>query len=170
MSIAARPLNPLRWIGLPLVQAMAATVLFAAPIKLWGLQPPEPVFALVPTFAWPVIRPSIAAPFAVLLMGLLLDIFWGGPLGLWALSLLIAYGVALAGRNMMAGQSTPVMWAWYVAICAIAFAAAYLFSMLDSGGQASFVAVGWQFLATIVLYPFAHWLIERFEDADVRFR
>ena len=35
---------------------------------------------------------------------------------------------------------------------------------------ASFIAVGWQFLATIVLYPFAHWLIERFEDADVRFR
>jgi rod shape-determining protein MreD len=30
--------------------------------------------------------------------------------------------------------------------------------------------VCWQFLATAALYPFAHRLIERFEDADVRFR
>ena len=32
------------------------------------------------------------------------------------------------------------------------------------------VAMGWQFLATIVLYPFAQRLIDLFEDADVRFR
>jgi rod shape-determining protein MreD len=31
-------------------------------------------------------------------------------------------------------------------------------------------AVAWQYLATILLYPFSHRLIERFEDADVRFR
>ena len=28
----------------------------------------------------------------------------------------------------------------------------------------------WQFLASLVLFPFAHRLIERFDDADVRFR
>jgi rod shape-determining protein MreD len=32
------------------------------------------------------------------------------------------------------------------------------------------IAVGWQFLVTAALYPFAHILIERYEDADVRFR
>jgi len=32
------------------------------------------------------------------------------------------------------------------------------------------VGVAWQFLATAILYPFAHRLIDRFEDADVRFR
>lgn len=170
MSLAARPLNPLLWIGLPMIQALALIVLFAIPLRVFGLSLPEPVFVLVPTFAWPVIRPSITAPFAVLGMGLMLDIFWGAPVGLWGLSLLVAYGVVLAGRSWMVGQSTPVMWAWYVAICGVAFGSAYLFSMLDSGGEASFIAVGWQFLATIVLYPFAHWLIERFEDADVRFR
>lgn len=170
MSLAARPLNPLRWIGLPLLQGLVLTILFAVPLKVFGLQLPEPVWALIPTFAWPIIRPSIVAPFAVLGMGLFMDVFWGAPVGLWGLSLLVAYAVVLFGRSWMAGQSTPVMWAWYVAVCAAAFGAAYLFSMLDSGGRASPIAVGWQFLATIVLYPFAHWLIDRFEDADVRFR
>ena len=28
----------------------------------------------------------------------------------------------------------------------------------------------WQFVATILLYPFSQRLIDRFEDADVRFR
>jgi rod shape-determining protein MreD len=42
--------------------------------------------------------------------------------------------------------------------------------MLDAKGMPSLVSVGWQFLATILLYPFTHRLIEMFEDADVRFR
>jgi rod shape-determining protein MreD len=31
-------------------------------------------------------------------------------------------------------------------------------------------SLGWQYLATLILYPFAHRLIDMFEDADVRFR
>jgi rod shape-determining protein MreD len=38
------------------------------------------------------------------------------------------------------------------------------------GARPSLLALGWQYLATLILYPFAHRLIERYEDADVRFR
>ena len=41
---------------------------------------------------------------------------------------------------------------------------------LRAGSFPDPLSVGWQFLATILLYPFSHRLIERFEDADVRFR
>jgi rod shape-determining protein MreD len=117
-----------------------------------------------------VIRPSVLAPFAVLLMGLFLDYFWGGPIGLWALCLLVAYGVSLAGRTMMAGQSRAILWAWYGMVTGAAMLLGYLFVMLDVKSTPGLVGVGWQYLATIVLYPFAHRLIEMFEDADVRFR
>jgi rod shape-determining protein MreD len=103
-------------------------------------------------------------------MGLFLDIFWGGPIGLWALCLLIAYGMALAGRSMMAGQNRAVVWAWYGMVTATAMLAGYLFVMLDSKSTPGLVPIGWQFLATFLLYPFAHRLIDLFEDADVRFR
>jgi rod shape-determining protein MreD len=46
----------------------------------------------------------------------------------------------------------------------------YMIVMLDSQSTPSVIAVAWQFLATIVLYPFAQRLIDLFEDADVRFR
>lgn len=166
----ARSLEPWRWLGVPMVQVLAATILFGIPLRIWGLRLPEPVFPLAVVFAWAVIRPSILAPLLVLVMGLFLDYFWGGPLGMWALCLLIAYGVVLAGRNMMAGQSRAILWAWYGVVVATAMLAGYLFAMLDAKSQPSLLAVGWQYLATVILYPFAHRLIDMFEDADVRFR
>jgi len=150
--------------------AIAATVVIAAPLRVLTLALPEPIFPMVLAFAWAVIRPSILAPFAILVAGLFLDIFWGGPLGLWALCLLIAYGAALTGRSMMAGQNRIILWAWYALITATAMVAGYLFVMLDSRSSPGLAPMAWQFLATIVLYPFAQRLIDLFEDADVRFR
>lgn len=167
---AARPLQPWRWLGVPMVQALAATVLFGLPLRAFGLQLPEPIFPMAAVFAWAVIRPSVLAPFGVLTMGLFLDLYWGGPLGLWALCLLIAYGAALAGRSIVAGQNRAILWVWYGVVTATAMVAGYLFVMLDSKSTPGLVPMAWQFLATIVLYPFAERLIDLFEDADVRFR
>jgi len=99
-----------------------------------------------------------------------MDLLWGGPLGLWALCLLIVYGIVLAGRNMTAGQSRTMMWVWHGVVTAIAQLSGYLFIMLDNKAMSSLTAVGWQYLATVVLFPFAYRLIDMFEDADVRFR
>jgi len=167
---AARPLEPWRWLGVPMLQALVATVLFGIPLRLYGLQLPQPVFPMVLAFAWAVIRPSILAPFGVLAMGLFLDFFWGGPLGLWAICLLIAYGGALSARSIMASQGRLILWAWYGLATASAMVAGYLFVMLDSKSTPGVIPLAWQFLATIVLYPFAQRLIDLFEDADVRFR
>ncbi|HKR90058.1 MAG TPA: hypothetical protein VJS38_17965 [Phenylobacterium sp.] len=167
---AVRSLDPTRWLGVPLIQVVVATILFGIPIRLWGLQLPEPLFAMPAVFAWAVIRPSVLAPIGVLIMGLFMDLFWGGSMGLWALCLLLAYGILLGGRSMMAGQSRTMLWIWYGIVTAIAQLSGYLFIMLDNRATPSLVPVGWQFLSTVVLFPFAYRLIDMFEDADVRFR
>ena len=169
-SGGARPLAPWRWLGGPMLAAMAASLLLAVPLRFWGLSLPEPVFALPVAFAWAVIRPSMLAPLGVMIMGLFLDLLWGSPIGFWAVSLLLAYGVVLGGRTMLAGQGQLMMWVWYGAATALAMGAGYLFTMLDTQNAPDPRSVGWQFLATVVLYPFADRLIDRFEDADVRFR
>jgi len=169
-SSTARGLAPWRWLGVPMLQVMAASLLFALPLRFWGLGLPEPVFALPVAFAWAVIRPSMLGPLAVMVLGVFLDLLWGSPLGFWAVCLLLPYGVVLAGRTMLAGQSQVMMWVWYAAATALALGAGYLFTMLDTQNSPDPITVGWQFLATVVLYPFADRLIDRFEDADVRFR
>ncbi len=149
---------------------IGATLLLGAPLRVFGLALPEPVFAMVLAFAWAVIRPSIMGPFALLAIGLFTDLFYGSPVGLWTLSLLLAYFVALLARSLMAGQSARVLWGWYAALTAVAFGCAYLITVMDAQITPSLTATGLQFAITIALFPAAHRLIDRFEDADVRFR
>lgn len=167
---AARSLEPWRWIGVPMLQVLGATVLFGAPIQVFGLHLPEPVFPMAAVFAWAVIRPSILAPMAIVIMGLALDIFWGGPLGLWALCFLIAYGLLLGGRSMLAGQGRVALWAWYAVVTAVAMGVGFLIIGMRDKAFPGLSAMGFQYLATIILYPYAQRLIDMFEDADVRFR
>ena len=51
-----------------MLQVIFWTLIFAIPFRVFSLQLPEPVFCMVPVFAWAVIRPSILAPFAILLL------------------------------------------------------------------------------------------------------
>ena len=166
----AQPMTPWRWLGVPMLQVIAATLVFALPLRFWGYGLPEPVFAMPAVFAWAVIRPSMLAPVAVLVLGVFLDFLWNTPTAFWAVCLLLPYGVVLAGRAMLAGQSQLMMWVWYAASTALTLGAGYLFTMLDAQNAPDPISVGFQFLATVVLYPFADRLIDRFEDADVRFR
>ena len=170
MKPGAERLDNWRWIGAPTLMCVLATLLFAAPIRVFGLQLPEPVFPMAPVFAWAVLRPSILTPFALLGLGLFLDMVWGSPAGLWSLSLIAAYVTVLVSRNMMSGQSRTMMWIWFAAACAVAVGLAYLATTWDSGVAPNLLTTLWQLLPTMMLYPFSHRLIERFEDADPRFR
>lgn len=167
---ASQTLQPWRWLGLPALAVILATLLLAAPFRLFGLGLPEPVFALAPAFAWAVIRPSILGPLMLLVLGLFQDLFWGGPLGIWTLALIAAYGLALSGRSLMAGQGGVVMGAWYAAACCLAYGVAYVFATITAHEQPNLFGVIWQLLWTIGLYPVVYWLTDQFEDADVRFR
>ena len=170
MSLTAARLDPFRWLGLPMLACIVAALLLAAPVRVFGLRLPEPVWAMVPAFAWAVIRPSFLAPFAVLVMGLFYDAFWGGPLGLWVLSLMLVYAGVVLARSILVGQSKLIMWLWYAGMTAVAMGAGYLFCMIATATAPNPMSVLWQYLVTAALYPLADRLIERFEDADVRFR
>jgi rod shape-determining protein MreD len=167
---AAKGLNPIAWLGAPMFACALATVLFDVPLRIFGLQLPQPVFPLAPAFAWALIRPSVLPPFAILVMGLFLDVFWGGPQGLWPLCLLATYAAVLSVRRLLLSQDFLVMWASYAAACAFSFAVGCGLMTMDAGAPPNLIAVAVQFGATLVIFPFAHQLVARYEDADVRFR
>lgn len=167
---AVRVVGPTQWIIYPALVVLAATLLLGTPIELFGLKLPEPVLPMVLAFAWPLIRPSMAAPAALLVTGLFLDLFWGGPVGLWPLCLLGVYGAVLASRNLLAGQETRVLFGWYALATLGAFLMAYLIVTVRAGNAPSLLALLGQVLPTLLAFPAAAWLIERFDDTDVRFR
>jgi rod shape-determining protein MreD len=166
----ARALNPGAWLFAPALACLLASLLLAAPLRVFGLALPEPVFAVLLAFSWALLRPSLLAPFALLGTGLLLDLLWGAPLGLWALSLLLTYAAVLTTRPLISGQSPLVTFFWYVGATLFAFACAYVFTMLDARVRPSLWAVGSQVLFTALLYPVVGRVIDRLGEADVRYR
>jgi rod shape-determining protein MreD len=167
---AARPMNPLGWLGVPMLLCVAATMVLATPLRIFGLALPEPVFPLAAAFAWALIRPSLLTPFALLALGLFLDLFWWGPLGLWPLCLLASYAAVLAVRRLITGNDYLFVWAWYAASVAVAFGVGFVVATITAGAPPNLLALGSQYFWTVALFPFAHRLIRRYEDADVRFR
>jgi rod shape-determining protein MreD len=167
---AVRVVGPTQWIIYPALAVLAATLLLGTPIEVFGLKLPEPVLPMVLAFAWPLIRPSMAAPATLLVIGLFLDLFWGGPVGLWPLCLLVVYGGVLAARNLLVGQELRVLFGWYALATFGAFLLAYLIVTLRAGNAPSILALLGQMLPTLLAFIGAAWLIDRFDDTDVRFR
>jgi rod shape-determining protein MreD len=169
---STRPLSPIGWLGAPMLLAMLATLVLSTPtpIRLFGFGLPQPVFGLALAFAWALIRPSVLPPFALLILGLFLDVLWDGPQGLWPLCLLSTYAAVLLLRPLITGQDFVVMWVIYAAAIGLAFGVGFTLMAMDTGGALSLAAIGWQYLWTLLLFPFAYRLFERYEDADVRFR
>lgn len=160
----------MQWIGYPALVAIGLTILLAVPLRIAGLSLPEPVLPLVLAFAWPLIRPSILGPVVLFFLGLFLDFFWGGAAGLWPLALLATYGFVLVASRFMAGQATVILFILYVSAICLAFFLAHMVMTVKTGNAASLIAVVGQLLPTLLLFPVADWLIQTFDDADVRFR
>jgi len=168
--VAVRVVGPLQWIVYPALATVAATIVFATPVELLGFTLPEPVFPMVLAFAWPLIRPSMTAPAVLFGLGLFLDMFWGGPLGLWPLCLMGVYAVILLSRNLLAGHEGLVRFAWYAACTLGAFLVAYGIVTIRAANPPAILSLIGQIVPTLILYPVADWLLERFDDGDTRFR
>ncbi len=168
--VAVRVVGAFELVVQPVLIVVALTIALATPVQLFGLTLPEPVLPMVLAFAWPLIRPSMLAPAALFALGLFLDIFWGGTLGMWPLALMAVYAVVLGSRNLLAGQETRVLFVWYAICCALAFVLAYLVVSFDAGRPPSLLALLMQVLPTLLLFPAADWMVQRFDDGDVRFR
>lgn len=169
-AAAVRVIGPMRWIVYPALIAVAGTILLATPIELFGLKLPEPILPMVLAFAWPLIRPSMLAPGVLFALGLFLEVFLHQPMGMWALALLAVYGLVLVSRNFLIGQDTPVLFFWYALSTLTAFVLTYVVVTLVAGNAPSILALLGQVIPTLLLFPLADRLIERFDDGDVRVR
>jgi rod shape-determining protein MreD len=107
---------------------------------------------------------------ALVVLGLSLDLLWGAPLGLWALCLLAAYSVIFLSRGILSGQEFWVLWAWYAFACALAVCFGLILMSMRATHMPSLTGAALQWVVSAALFPFAWRLIERFEDADMRFR
>ena len=168
-GMAGKIIGPWDWIIAPALLSVVLTVILAAPLQPFGFDLPEPVSPLILAFAWPLIRPSYFAPFALGLLGLFLDFFWGAPLGFWTINLMLVYGVLVFVRTWIIGQEWIVVFGCFLLAELVFFAFGTLLTTLDSGSIPRLWGVVEQAFATTLLFPYVLYLMEKYVHSDVRF-
>jgi len=158
------------WLLIPALVCVLATLIMATDLPLpFGLDLPEPAWPVALAFAWPLIRPSYLAPLLLAGLGLLLDYFWGAPLGFYVICLMAVHAVTLLIRSYIVGQDAWVVTGAYWLAVLLFFTLGTVLAVLDSGVVPRLISVFEQFLATAVLVIPVHMLLERFLNSDVRF-
>lgn len=85
-------------------------VLSSFPFKFGSLGEIRPSFMLMAVYYWAIMRPSTLAPIATFIVGLAFDLMGGFPLGLNALTLVLAQWVTRSQRKFLLGQTFIVIW------------------------------------------------------------
>lgn len=99
--MGGRILSAIIPVGLAILGVLVANF----PISVLDGAVPPPLLALMPLYFWAIVRPDLMSPFWVFLIGVLEDLFSGGPPGVWAASFLAAYALIDSQRDMLAGLS-----------------------------------------------------------------
>jgi rod shape-determining protein MreD len=137
----------------PLLATVVLVLLGAVPTQLPGFESVTPVLSLAAIYFFAIYRPSILPAPAVFGIGLFQDALLGLPFGLSALVLLGVYGVIVVQRNSFRGRPFLIAWAGFAVVMPVAMAVTWAVVSLFSGTLVPPLAVVFQALITIAVYP-----------------
>ena len=85
--------------------AVLGVFLANLPLSLFSGIMPSPLLALMPVYFWCLVRPDLMPPFLAFLIGVLEDLFCGGPPGIWGAAFITTYALVDRQRDSFAGLS-----------------------------------------------------------------
>ena len=92
------------------LSVFAALVIQAAPTRLLDGVNLMPTWPLIAIFLWSGLRPHFMPPIVVFSIGLVQDLLTGAPMGVWALSYLVAMAVfRFRGEDGMPRDLPPIL-------------------------------------------------------------
>ncbi len=103
-------------LAFPTVLTALVLLVLSAPLGLPGEAQLQPAWALACVFFWSVFRPNSMPPLAVFCLGLLCNLLGLAPAGVPVLILLIAHGIAVRSRRVLARQGFAIVWLAFVAV------------------------------------------------------
>jgi rod shape-determining protein MreD len=138
---------------LPCVSALLLVLLVNLPVSLSGGLLPAPLLALTAVYFWALVRPDLMPPFAVLLIGLLEDLFSGGPPGAWAMGFIAAYALVDRQRDNLAGLSGVAAVVGFAAAMALAATATFVLTWIMYLRAPPVASLLLASVATVLFYP-----------------
>jgi rod shape-determining protein MreD len=147
----------------PLLTGLAAALLDLLPLPDAAPLSLAPFLTVCVVYFWTVYRPDLLSSPAVFVIGLALDATGGLPLGLTALSLLIARGFLMSGQRFLLRQPFPVVWACFLLVVLGVAALRWLLASLFWGHAFPVEPVLFEAGLTFAVYPAIGWLLARLQ-------
>lgn len=145
--------------AIPTASAVIVVIMGVAPSGVTNMGPVTPFFTVAVIFFWVLARPSLMPPASVFAIGFIQDILSGGPVGLWALTLLIVEFFSLSERKLLLGQSYLINWLGFASIVLIAVLSVWAGACIFYGMLLSPSPVLVQGMLTVLVYPFVSWVL-----------
>jgi rod shape-determining protein MreD len=144
---------------LPFSLGVLGVVMANVPVSFLGGLLPPPLLSLMPIYFWCLVRPDLMPVPAALALGALEDLLSGGPMGVWALSYVIAYALVDRERDAFAGLSGIGAIMGFGTAVLLAAATEYAITALTVGHFPPIASVILQVGSTVVLYFPGLWLL-----------
>ncbi len=132
---------------------IVALLVQGAMARLFGGASLFPNLVLIALFVWSIKRPYFVAPPVLLLVGLIQDLFTGGPFGVWAVAYLVAFTAARDREADGAGAELGPMVVRFAALAAIAQFTAWAAGSVAIGAPAPLAGLIGETIFTILLCP-----------------
>lgn len=157
---------------LPPCIAILLAVVSVAPKHVAGLSGVMPLLHMAPIFVWGVMHPrDISFPF-VAILGLLVDVATGLPLGLAALCYCLFLLLVRTQRKYIYREGFAPMWGYFALLLLVMQGSMWALYSLSVGESAPFGNALLQWFFTLLTYPILHFLllplIERMAHARYR--
>lgn len=143
------------------LSVLAALIVQAAPTRLIDGITVMPTWPLMAIFLWSGLRPRFMPPVAVFAIGLTQDLLTGAPMGVWALSYLVAISVfRFRGEDGMPRDLPPIL-ARFAGTLLLAHGVAFAAGSFALEQMADFQPLIIEVLATILMFPLVAFLVLR---------
>lgn len=153
---------------LPILSSIALVMFGLLPIGLPHFSSVAPSFALMAVFYWSIFRSDLMTMLGAFLIGLLLDLLSGGPLGLNALMLVAVHELGVSQRRVFLGSSFMVNWTAFALVVGAVVPLSWGLVSLLHWRLLPTAPVLAQVILALTLYPAIYWILSRLERRWLR--
>ena len=153
MGQRAESLSRIAKASTPTILGLFGVLLLALPVRFAEGIIPTPILPLVIVFFWSIYGPNYLPALSVFFIGLLQDLLFGGPLGLWPAVYLLTQYVVLSQRSYFLGREQRVVWIGFTFAAVSAGLILWMVMSLMRGELLPVGGLAAQIAATIATYP-----------------
>jgi rod shape-determining protein MreD len=151
--------------GTPFFLSLALVVLSVVPIFIPLYMEVAPILSLVSIYHWAIYRPNLLPVFSVFMLGLLQDILFGTPVGLYVLVFLTVYGIVVSQRRFIIGKSFKFYWLGFAVVTMLASLESYVLGSVWNVMLLDFNSAIYQYLILLGFFPTLSWIFLRWQQA-----